>query len=784
MQRSLPLSRARKLLGFALTLCWVVLSSLQAQGQETVIQTAAQQTQQAEQAEQASATLAGAEVDDTELTQADRLFRAEAIFTDSPPVIDGVLDDVVWRRAQVITNFIQSTPDEGQPATERTEVRILFDEGMIYIAAFCYDRNPELIVANVLRRDQPNDNSDSFVVTLDTFHDHRNGFYFETNPMGARLDAQITGEMGTSLLARRGGEGFNRDWDVIWQAAAEINDEGWTVEIAIPFWSLRYRPEHSEVWGINFRRTVRRRSEESYWAPIPRQYNATRVSLSGMLTGLQSIGRSRNIQLLPFVTGSALQVPALEATPLADEPGPYDSSFDGAVGLDAKWGITPNMTLDMTVNTDFAQVEADDQQINLTRFSLFFPEKREFFLENAGLFEFGTGSGLSRGGSVSMVGFHSRRIGISEEFGLVPLYGGGRLTGKIGGWSLGTLVMQSKATDNLPSENYSVVRVIRDLAERSRVGMLFTNRQSGSDTYNRSLGFDGRWAVNEQTTVDAWWMKTDTPDVEGTDWSGQARFDWGTPLWQATGSALQIGDAYRPELGFVNRFGVRQYSGSAHWTPYPDAAWVRNLAPHASLIFTTDLENRLESHFLHFDYDMFLPRGDKLSIAYNNIYERLDFPFEIVPGVIIPTGEYTWGEVNLEAQSDASRPVAASLNYTWGDFWSGTRRNLKLEGSLRIGARFDLALAWDRNNVDLPQGAFTTDLVITRFGLDLNTLLSLRGLVQYNSQLDQFLSNIRLRYIYKPGSDLYVVYNEDRVAENINLIDRAVIVKLTYFLRF
>lgn len=717
------------------------------------------------------------------LTDADLLYQMVATRTATPPRIDGRPDEAQWDRAQVVTDFLQSMPDEGQPASERTEVRVLFDDEAIYIAAFCFDRQPDQIVASVMRRDEPHDNNDSFTVTLDTYHDHRNGFYFETNAMGARFDAQIVSEGGTSMIQRRSGDNFNRDWDVVWEAAGQITDEGWFAEMKIPFWALRFEPEQLSSWGINFRRTIRRRSEQSYWAPVGRQFDATRVSLSGMMTGLEGIGRSRNVQLLPFATGSMLQTKPI-ATPLTTDA-VDEREYDGDLGLDAKWGITPNMTLDLTFNTDFSQVEADDQQINLTRFSLFFPEKREFFLENAGLFEFGSGAGIPRGGRVAVVGFHSRRIGISEGNNqIVPLWGGGRLTGKVGRWSVGALSMQSRSTDTLPTENYTVARVTRDVADRSRVGVLFTNRQSSGDVYNRQLGFDGRWAINAQTTVDAWWMTTETPEIEGSKWAGQASFDWGTPLWQVQSSVLQVGDAFNPELGFVNRTDIRQYNNSVHWTPYPEADWVRNLAPHGSFIFTTDLSNRLMSRFLHFDYDMFLKRGDKLSIAYNSIYEQLDFPFEIVPGVLIPPGTYEWGETNFELESDRSRVAFGKFTYTQGGFWSGDRKNYEVGGGMRAGARFDIEIEWERNDVVLPQGAFVTDLVRTRFGLDFTTLLSLRGLVQYNSETDQVLTNLRVRYIYRPGSDLYVVYNETRLSERSDLIDRAIIVKFVYFVRF
>jgi len=456
----------------------------------------------------------------------------------------------------------------------------------------------------------------------------------------------------------------------------------------------------------------------------------------------------------------------------------------GQYGFGVK-GFTLSMietALDVTGNPDFSQVEADDEQINLTRFPLFFPEKREFFLENAGLFQFGSGGGP---GGARVVGFHSRRIGISEDNQEVPLFGGARLTGKMGPWSLGFLSMQSQETLGLPSNNYSVARVRRDLGSRSNVGVLVTNRQADADDYNRELGVDGRWAIDDQTTVDAWWMQTTTPGREGQDWAGRTGVDWGTPSWQVRGSVMQVGDAFNPEMGFVSRTDIRVWDTSVNWTPlFPEVGWLRNLGPHVNFIYTTDTESRLLSRFLHLDWDVFLRRGDKLSVAHNRTFEQLDFPFEISPGVIVPPGAYHNDEINLELQSDASRPVSGSFNLTDGTFWSGERQEVRVEGGFRAGARFSMDLSWARNDVELPEGDFVTDLVRTRLGLDFSTRLSLAGLIQYNSRTDQVLTNLRFNFIHTPGADLFVVYNERRLPDDSQLIDRAVIVKFTHLLRF
>ena len=744
--------------------------------------------QQSGEVQRAAATpaLAGA------TTEADRLFHFAATRVSVAPEIDGVIDEEVWSRAVVLSTFVQSEPDEGQPATERTEVRVIYDDDAIYIAAINYDSEPDRIIANVLRRDETHRNNDAFMVSLDTYHDHRNGYVFETNPMGARYDAQIVGEGGGGF-ARFFSRSLNADWDAVWRARARITDEGWTVEIAIPFWELRFDLDQQD-WGINFRRRIRRKTEDAYWAAVPRQFSETRLSLSGMVNDLQLV-RPRNLQVKPYVIGGFNRVLSDGAVSPGDGSA-YSDDYLGDIGGDLKWSISPNLTFDGTVNTDFSQVEADNQQINLTRFSLFFPEKRDFFLENAGFFDFGGGGGGGGGGrgfvgGSQVVGFHSRTIGIGPNNEEIPLYGGGRVTGKVGPWSIGTLIMQSLAIDSaggeeiVPSTNYSVGRLSRDLGRRSRAGVLFTNRQASSGDYNREIGVDGRWGISDQTTIDAWFMKTDSPGLDGGDSAASVRFDWSSPLFEVRSSYFDIGENFNPEMGFVTRTGLRVVDPSFRWTPFfPDSKYFRSLAPHVNYRYTTDRSGELLSEYTHLDFDAFLKRGDKFSVAYNRRYELLDAPFEISEGIILPPGAYEWSETNLELMSDAGRPIDGSFNYTKGGFWSGDRTEIRVVAGWRPGPRVNVRLSWTRNDIDLPEGAFVTDLASLRVDFDFTTEMSLRSLVQYNSQSDRLLANVRFRYIYVPGSDLYVVYNETQLVEDSGLIDRAIIIKVIHLLRF
>ena len=745
-----------------------------------------QQSGEAQRAAATAAALAGA------TTEADRLFHFAATRVSVAPEIDGVIDEEVWSRAVVLSHFVQSEPDEGQPATERTEVRVIYDDDAIYIAAINYDSEPDRIIANVLRRDETHRNNDAFMVSLDTYHDHRNGYVFETNPMGARYDAQIVGEGGGGF-SRFFSRSLNADWDAVWRARARITDEGWTVEIAIPFWELRFDLDRQD-WGINFRRRIRRKTEDAYWAAVPRQFSETRLSLSGMVNDLQLV-RPRNLQVKPYFIGGFNRALS-DGAVAAGDGSTYSDDYLADIGGDLKWSISPNLTFDGTINTDFSQVEADNQQINLTRFSLFFPEKRDFFLENAGFFDFGGGGGGGGGGrgfvgGSQVVGFHSRTIGIGPNNEEIPLYGGGRVTGKVGPWSIGTLIMQSQAIDSVggeeivPSTSYSVGRLSRDLGRRSRAGVLFTNRQASSGDYNREIGVDGRWGISDQTTIDAWFMKTDTPGLDGGDTAASVRFDWSSPLFEVRSSYFDIGENFNPEMGFVTRTGLRVVDPSLRWTPFfPDSKYFRSLAPHVNYRYTTDRSGELLSEYTHLDFDAFLKRGDKFSVAYNRRYELLDAAFEISEGIIIPPGVYEWSETNLELMSDAGRPIDGSFNYTKGGFWSGDRTEIRVVAGWRPGPRVNVRLSWTRNNIDLPEGAFITDLASLRVDFDFTTEMSLRSLVQYNSQSDRLLANVRFRYIYVPGSDLYVVYNETQLVEDSGLIDRAIIIKAIHLLRF
>ena len=500
---------------------------------------------------------------------------ASATRIETAPTIDGRLDDLVWQAATPITGFVQAEPFEGHPATERTEVRIVYNEETLFVGVALYDSEPDRIVVTDSRRDSDLTNTDSFQMILDTYHDQQNGFVFGTNPAGLEYDAQVANEGGGGgggnfPFRRRfggGGGGFNLSWDATWQVRTRIDGAGWFAEFAIPLRSLRYRPEKPQVWGLNFKRVIRRKRELVYWSPVSRIYRLSRLSSAGDLVGLQ-LETPRNFKVTPSMTSSVLR----------DFENGRKAAFDGDVGIDAKFGVTPSLNLDVTYNTDFAQVEVDEQQINLTRFNLFFPEKRGFFLENAGIFAFG-GQGTNL--------FFSRRIGIDSTGVRVPIMGGTRLSGKARGFNVGLLGMQ---TDDVPgvtsANNFAVARVSRELPNRSSLGGMFVGRWArgaGGNDWNRAWGLDGKLGIGESWTLDGFMARTETPGLGGRDHAFNAQVSFRRRRGNFSLGYTEVGDGFNPEVGFLNRTGFRQVSGRGFLYFRPNISWLREWQPHVFL---------------------------------------------------------------------------------------------------------------------------------------------------------------------------------------------------------
>ncbi|MEM7349643.1 MAG: DUF5916 domain-containing protein [Acidobacteriota bacterium] len=693
-------------------------------------------------------------------------YRLEASRLAEPIALDGRLDESAWRQAAVASGFTQREPEPGVPASERTEVRVVFDEKTLYIGILAFDADPEAIIAREMQRDGGLFRDDSVIVLLDTFDDDRNTYFFETNPVGARTDSLVTDE----------GRDTNFEWDGVWDVASRRTAEGWVAEMAIPFSTLRFDP-HAEAWGFNVRRQIRHKNEQAFWAPIGLEADLFRVSLYGSLVGISGVQPGLNLNVKPFLVASDSDTSA------AGQEGSDD--FDA--GLDVKWGVTRGLSLDLTVNTDFAETEVDDSRVNLTRFSLFFPEKREFFLENSGIFAFGSDPG---GGNPLLEVFFSRRIGIGENGSEVPIEAGLRLTGRVGAWNLGVLGVNTEGISTAggggtPSNTWGALRLKRNVGQRSSVGLIVTNREGSGDDSNRVAGADFDWKPTDRLAVNGFFAQSDDSDLaSGDDWAAGAGIEWSGSIWSASGGYVEIGERFEPEMGFLRRRGVKRYTGEVEYEPRPDLPWLRNLNFELEAeVFTLrdgtteSTEIQLEPFGIRFDSE------DRLTVFVERSFERLFEPFEIVDGVVIPVGDYTFYDYGVRFASNEGRRVTADGSVRWSGFFDGDRFSVEATLGVRPNRFLRSETGWEYNDVELPGGAFSATVVRQRLSLAWNPRLRADTLLQYNDLDQLFAANLRFNWIYKPGADLFVVFNQTWDAPSLGDLeqrDRQVIVKFTY----
>jgi len=663
-----------------------------------------------------------------------------------PPAIDGFLNDEAWRDAAVVDRFTQQEPFIGQPATERTEVRVLYDANHLYVGVRAYDSNPDAIIATEMRRDSLRVmDEDNFQIVLDTFRDRRNGYVFVTNPLGAKLEEQIFEEGGGS--ARGATSNVNRDWNGVWDVVARRTSDGWTAEIEIPMVTLRSPDVPVQTWGINFFRSIRHKNEQVYWAPIPRPYSLLMVSRAGVLTGMRDINRGLDLRVKPFVIGGSRY----------DRTGDTRTT-DGIrdVGLDVKYGLKAGLALDLTVNTDFAQAEVDEQQVNLTRFQLFFPEKRDFFLENSGQFTIST-QGFERLADL----FFSRRVGLSDTGQPIGILGGARVTGKTpGGHNVAVMNIQTETTQGRPGDNFLVARYSKDVARRSRIGGLLINKdQMSTGRFNRTVAADALFMPTSTFSVQSFIAKTSTPGVSDEQLAFYARALFWNTKWNTFAEYTDIDDNFNAEVGFVPRRGIRTSKLHIERNPRPGGI-IRVMDPMWNIVYTTDQQNRLLTRRLHHMLGTRFQNGTYLNVWWNNWYERLDEPFKIQPTVIIPVGIYRFNELMFMYTSNPARRFYQRVQYSPQTFYEGTRTTIDTTAGLRVGSRFSTELAYQRNDVTLPWGEFVVDLSILRVDFAFSPRQTLRTLSQYNSYTRQVSTSLRYNFIYSPGSDLFVTYDE------------------------
>jgi hypothetical protein len=711
--------------------------------------------------------------------------RLPAIRAHGPITLDGHLGEAEWEGATIATDFIQSEPHEGNRAVEQTEVRILYDDEYVYLGIFARDSQPDRIVVNDLKKDWNPAQSDWVGVVFDTFHDRRNFYNFAVNPLGAKWDAQGMNE----------GRDVNVNWDGIWDARGRIAENGYYVEVAIPFQTLRFATKSLQTWGMNFMRRTRWRNEDSHWSPVGRVYGFHRMSIAGTLEGIQTSRRSRDFRIKPYALTSGSQV------------GTARRIGDVDVGLDVKFGLGAGLTWDFTVNTDFSQVEADEQQVNLTRFSLFFPEKREFFLENAGVFQFGPnnrGPTGGRGGTSpgaqarpntvqnDVVLFFSRRIGLSDTGDVIPIAGGTRLTGRMGRYSIGALNIQQRHDGASQATNVTALRLRRDVFANSDVGIELLNKEAAGGHYNRVIGADGNFRFFRNLNVNTFVAKTLSPAAVvggvGEDTAVHASTTWRDQIWDLKATFITIGDRFNDELGFVPRTGIRKGEAqiAMHLRPRAASRWLREIFPRWQVTDVRRQDGTLESRYSDYHVTWMFQDGSQIQAGANPTIENLVAPFTInnSRGVSIAPGRYGFNEYFVLLNGDPSAAVSPIARFSTGEFYDGEKRDYQFGLAVRMSAHLNVASTWTRSDIDLPAGTFTTDLVATRVNASFSTRTFASALVQYNTDARQWTSNVRFNVIHRPLSDFFLVYNDRRDSRSGDLIDRALVAKMTYMVAF
>ena len=693
----------------------------------------------------------------------------EAKRASAAPAIDGVLDEAVWQGATVVDSFTQQEPSDGAPATERTEVRVLYDVKYLYIGVRALDSDPRGVIATEMRRDSLQLlEEDNFQIILDTFRDSRSGYMFVTNPLGAKLEQQIFEEGGGNV--RGAASNINRDWNGVWDAAAKRTSDGWTAEIAIPMVTVRSPAVDVQTWGVNFMRNIRRKNEQVFWTPIPKPYGLTRVSQAGTLTGMRDVTRGLDLRVKPFVIAGGRRDRLGRAA---------SSSALRDAGLDAKYGLTSELTLDVTLNTDFAQAEVDEQQVNLTRFPLFFPEKRDFFLENSGQFTIGN-QGTQRRADL----FFSRRIGLSETGQPIPILAGARMTGKVEGHNLAVMDLQTDEGFGRPGDNFFVARYSKDMFSRSKVGGLVINKEaSGLARFNRTFAADALIAPTRSLSFHSFLARTSSPGISDQQQAYHARAMFVNNKWNTYAEYTDIDDNFNAEVGFVPRTGIRMTSLHVERNPRPGGL-IRVMEPMMNLDYTTDQQNRLISRRVHHMVGTRFQDGTYVNIVLNRVLEVLDQPFAIQRQVTIPAGTYRFYDWNFSYSSPGSRRFYQRATYSPQTFYGGTRSDIDVTLGVRAMSNASAEVSVQRNDIDAPWGAFVVNLGILRVDYTLSPRMALRSLSQYNSSTRQFSASIRYNFIYKPGSDLYIVYDglQGNLPGRPELRNQQVVVKMTYLL--
>lgn len=688
--------------------------------------------------------------------------------SDGAPSIDGdILNDPVWQTVPTATGLKQQQPNFGLPASEKTEIRLAFDDKNLYVSAVCFDSEPNSLVVRDARRDASLENTDAFLFVIDTYFDRQNGFMFGTNASGIEYDAQIDndGEGNFNNNRQQGGVigGVNLNWDASWTVATETGDYGWSAEFKIPLKTIRFKSGADVTWGINFQRNITKTNELSFWNVLPLGFELKRVSLAGQLDGL-NLKKPGNLKAIPYVLASLSNT--------HDDDSDFDADFDA--GLDIKYSLTPSMTLDLTYNTDFAQVEVDDQQVNLDRFNLFFPEKRPFFLENAGLFTIGAP------GEVDL--FFSRRIGIGEGGFQVPIIGGARLSGKMNNTNIGLLNMYTDESSlDLDRVAYTVARVNHEFrGSRSSLGGTFVNKYGlgESESRNSTYAIDGKYGIGQKATLEGFVAKTNTPGIDSGDHAYKFGAEYQWDGWFLFGKYTEVGEGFNPEVGFLLRESFRKAEFLVFKTiRAPEHSAFLENRPHISYRSYWDLNGFQETGFLHIDNHFVWKSLFEIHTGINFTKEGVKAPFNISSGVEVPAGDYNHAESQIVLITNSSKPVSVSFRSVNGGFFGGTRFAQSGTLSIRVGEKFTSEWSLQHNDINLPNGDFTADVFGSRLSYSFTPNMYLQSLIQHNTVTNRWASNVRFGWLQKSNSGLFVVFNRGSV--NGELDNTSFIVKFS-----
>jgi hypothetical protein len=679
---------------------------------------------------------------------------------DTPPTIDGRLDEDAWKQAPVATGFVQKEPAEGQPATETTEVRILYTPTTLYIGVMCVDSNPAGIRGSERRRDSDLSGDDTITVVLDTFHDHRNAFQFRTNSLGTEYDALISDE----------GKTVNISWDERWDVASAVTDKGWSVEFAIPFKSVRVEDPGGAggkiTFGLDVERDIRRKNEIDIWNDWHRGFLLENVSMSGHITGLENIETGLRLRVKPYFLGGFSQaVDRLRPAPAAPVFRTVTKDASNIGIEDMKIRITPSLTADLTYRTDFAQSDVDAIQVNLDRFPIFFPEKREFFQEGSGIFDIGT---ASRGTTSTLRLFHSRTIGLTpRDRRPVDIIGGGRITGKLGGFSVGLLNVQTQDfqsdRESIPASNYSVARVRRDIFSRSTVGAFMLNREKGgTGDYNRVYGTDAIFTFAKHFTADGFFSKSDQPGKATYAWSSNAK--WDSDFFLLGLEYLSIDPNFRDDMSYLRRSDYHRLGPQIAFRPRPKIPWVRQVEISGAWDYQMNASNTVVRRIDKYAIQIFFQDGGLFrTIPFDYEFDRVEKAFEVVPGVVVPAHPYQWNVYVLRYQSSPKRRYWANIDmsHRYG-YYKGNMVKLQTDHNFKINPQSSVEASYEVDIASIPGGDFTQHALNLTANYALNNQWLTSTTVLWDN-IQRFAGmHFRLNYIFRPGDDFFLIYDEGR----------------------